>query len=167
MYRQRVCEDVNMMGIDWERVIGVIQSNLVATLLGAALGAWGTWYYERRKYRRDSSWTRATIIVERLGLIFSRPMLEAINSVERLNQIRVEWGTEAERFDYLADQKVGKQLDDLVRPYLEAMKGYLNGEKQQAEVESLRQTSNREARALIQDFLAKHGANLQTSARQP
>ena len=154
------------MDIDWERVLGVIESNLVGALVGAALGVWGTWYYERKKYRRDSSWTRATIIVERLGLIFSRQMLDAINSVERLNEMRLEWGSEAERFDYLADREVGKQLDDLVQPYLDAMKAYLNGEKPQGDVESLRQLNNRKARALVEDFLAKHGANLQTLERQ-
>jgi hypothetical protein len=55
-----------MIGVDWQRVLEVIESNLAAAVLGAALGVWGTWYYERKKYRRDTSWTRAAIIVERL-----------------------------------------------------------------------------------------------------
>jgi hypothetical protein len=46
------------------------------------------------------------------------------------------------------------------------MKAYLNGEESQGKVASLRDENNRKARALVEAFLAKHGANLQTLERQ-
>lgn len=155
-----------MQGIDWERVASTVgPSDLIAAILGALLAAWLTRRHDRKNFRRNFSLERATVISERLGVIFSRYTLESIGSVVDLDKILAEWGSEAERFDYLADLPTGRELNRLVQEYAIELRKYLSGGNDRSRVEHLRWEHNRAARGTLSRFLERHDANLQELRR--